>query len=200
VHYVTTDADDLALRIGARVKQARSALGWSLDRLASRSGVSRRMVVNVEQGTTNPSITTLLRLSDALGIGLPELVDPGERTPLRVSRSGELEPVWRSENGGAALLAAGTEPPDVVELWDWVLGPGDEHVSEAHRRGTRELMLVLQGRVRLRVGDQSDLLSAGDSASFHGDVVHAYSNPSPSRTSRFVLTVLDPDVGSEIAS
>ena len=35
------------------------------------------MVVNVEQGTANPSVGTLLRISDALGIGLPALV----RTP-----------------------------------------------------------------------------------------------------------------------
>lgn len=197
---MTIDADALAQRIGARVKQERAALGWSLDRLAAQSGVSRRMLVNVEQGATNPSIATLLRLSDALGIGLPELVDPGERTTLRVRRSGELDPVWRGDHGGAAVLAAGTEPPTVVELWDWTLGPGDEHVSDPHKRGTRELLLVLQGRVALRVGDREDVLSAGDSASFHGDVVHAYANPSRSRGARFALTVFEPDVGSEVPS
>jgi transcriptional regulator with XRE-family HTH domain len=197
---MTTDADTLSLRIGARVKQERTALGWSLDRLAAQSGVSRRMLVNVEQGATNPSIATLLRLSDALGIGLPELVDPGERTPLRVRRAGELHPVWRGENGGAALLAAGTEPPNVVELWDWTLGPGDEHISDPHRRGTRELLLVLQGRVLVRAGDREDVLAAGDSASFHGDVVHGYANPSRHRGARFALTVLEPDIGSEVTS
>jgi transcriptional regulator with XRE-family HTH domain len=197
---MTSDADALAQRIGDRVKQERAALGWSLDRLAAQSGVSRRMLVNVEQGTTNPSIATLLRLSDALGIGLPELVDPGERTPLRVRRAGELEPVWHGDHGGTALLAAGTEPPNVVELWDWTLGPGDEHVSDPHRRGTRELLLVLQGRVVLRAGDREEVLAAGDSASFHGDVVHSYSNPSHSRSTRFALTVLEPDNASEVPS
>jgi transcriptional regulator with XRE-family HTH domain len=47
----------------------------ALDQLAETAGVSRRLVVNVEQGTTNPSVGTLLRISDALGVGLPALVE-----------------------------------------------------------------------------------------------------------------------------
>jgi len=194
---MSTDSDELAARIGGRVRAGRSSLGWTLDRLAQQSGVSRRMLVNVEQGTTNASIATLLRLSDALGIGLPELVDPGVRSALRLRRADELEPVWRGEHGGTATLASGTEPPQVVELWDWTLGPGDEHVSDAHRRGTRELLLVLQGRVRLRVGDREEMLAVGDSASFHGDQAHSYANTSRRGGARFTLTVFEPDVGSE---
>ena len=66
----------LALAIGARVKQERQSRGWTLDQLAESAGVSRRMVVNVEQGAANPSVGTLLRISDALGVGLPALVEP----------------------------------------------------------------------------------------------------------------------------
>ena len=65
---------DLAALIGGRVRASRQANGWTLDQMAERSGVSRRMVVKVEKGDTNPSVTTLLLLSDALGIGLPTLV------------------------------------------------------------------------------------------------------------------------------
>ena len=40
----------LALAIGRRVRQERQARGWTLDQLAQAAAVSRRMVVNVEQG------------------------------------------------------------------------------------------------------------------------------------------------------
>ena len=50
--------------------------GWTLDRLAEVAGVSRSMLVNIEQGAANPSVGILLRISDALGIGLPALVEP----------------------------------------------------------------------------------------------------------------------------
>jgi len=66
----------LASAIGARVRLARQSRGWTLDRLAATAGVSRRMLVNVEQGAANPSVGTLLKLGDALGVGLPALVEP----------------------------------------------------------------------------------------------------------------------------
>ncbi len=84
----------LAVAIGVRVKQERLARRWTLDRLAEAAGVSRRMVVNVEQGAANPSVGTLLRLSDALGVGLPALVEPPDPAAMRVTRSGEGAALW----------------------------------------------------------------------------------------------------------
>jgi transcriptional regulator with XRE-family HTH domain len=182
--------------IGERVRQHRTGRGWTLDELADRSGVSRRMVINIEHGEGNPSIATLLRISDALGVGLPVLVDVDRPRALTVTASGRAPVLWRGPRGGEALLVAGTEPPDVVELWDWTLRPGEEHHSEAHSAGTRELLLVLDGRVDLRVGDRTDRLEAGDSAAFAGDVAHGYATPADATTpARFVLTVFQPHVG-----
>jgi transcriptional regulator with XRE-family HTH domain len=182
--------------IGERIRQQRTARGWTLDELADRSGVSRRMVINIEHGEGNPSIATLLRISDALGVGLPVLVDVERPRELTVTPAGQAPVLWRGPSGGQALLVAGTEPPDVVELWDWTLRPGEEHSSEAHSAGTRELLLVLEGRVDLRVGDRTDRLEAGDSAAFAGDVAHGYATPADAETAaRFALTVFQPDVG-----
>lgn len=189
------DTADLALAIGARVRQERQARRWTLDQLAEVAGVSRRMVVNVEQGSANPSVGTLLRISDALGVGLPSLVDRPQPTPVKVTRRGEGAVLWSGESGGRGLLVAGTEPPDVVELWDWTLGPGDAHVSEAHPVGTRELIQVQQGSITLEVGDQSVALDAGDAVAFAGDVAHSYANPG-TQPSRFSLAVFEPGVGS----
>jgi transcriptional regulator with XRE-family HTH domain len=185
--------------IGRRVRAARTGLGWTLDDLAARSGVSRRMLVNVEQGATNPSIGTLLRLSDALGVGLPALVEAGDDAgaSVVVRRSGEAEALWSSVGGGSAVLVAGTAPPDVSELWDWRLGPGDDYRSEAHRAGTRELMHVLAGTVVLTVDGVEHRLGAGDAAAFDGDLPHGYRNGSRSRSARFSLAVHEPGVTTE---
>jgi transcriptional regulator with XRE-family HTH domain len=181
--------------IGRRVRQHRGARGWTLDELAERSGVSRRMVISIEHGEGNPSIATLLRISDALGVGLPVLVDVERPRPVTVTAAGQAPELWRGERGGRALLVAGTEPPDVVELWDWTLHPGEAHTSEPHSAGTRELLLVLAGSVDLRVGDRTDRLGPGDSAAFAGDVAHGYSTPDDAMTpARFALTVFQPDV------
>ena len=188
-------ADGVARAIGGRVRQGRAGRGWTLDQLAERSGVSRRMLVSIEQGSANPSIATLLLISDALGIGLPALVEMDHPPGLRVTRAGAAPVLWRGKRGGQAVLVAGTEPPDVTELWDWTLGPGEGHSSPAHAAGTRELLLVLDGQVEVRVGQHVEVLATGDSASFAGDLPHGYANPGSAQVARFALTVFEPGVG-----
>jgi transcriptional regulator with XRE-family HTH domain len=185
----------LATAIGARVKLERRSRNWTLDRLAEAAGVSRRMVVSVEQGAVNPSVGTLLRLSDALGVGLPALVEPPESRPVKVTRNGEGAELWSGDAGGRGVLVAGTTPPDVVELWDWTMGPGDRHDSEAHARGTKELVHVLEGSVTVVVADQTLILDTGDAVAFPGDVAHSYANPG-AVLARFSLAVFEPGVGT----
>src|ERR1700733_1733221 len=119
-----TALDSITWAIGGRVRQGRVSRGWTPDQLAEGSGGSRRMLVSIEQGSANPSIATLLRISDALGIGLPALVDMDRSPGLRVTRAGAAPVLWRGKLGGRGVLGAGTDPPDVTELWDWTLGPG----------------------------------------------------------------------------
>ena len=183
----------LALAIGVRVRQERQSRRWTLDQLAEAAGVSRRMVVNVEQGAANPSVGTLLRISDALGVGLPALVERPGPAPVKVTRHGDGAVLWNSESGGS-VPATSTEPPDVVELWDWTLGPGDHHMSEAHTPGTKELVQVQQGTVTVEVADQPVILDAGDAVAFGGDVAHSYANPG-TQPARFSLAVFEPGVG-----
>ena len=188
-------ADSVARAIGGRVRQGRNSRGWTLDQLAERSGVSRRMLVSIEQGSANPSIATLLLISDALGIGLPALVELDHPPGLRVTRAGTAAVLWRGKLGGRAVLVAGTEPPDITELWDWTLGPGESHSSQAHAAGTRELLLVLDGQLEVRVGQHAEVLATGDSASFAGDLAHEYVNADSAQVARFALTVFEPGVG-----
>jgi len=185
----------LAAAIGKRVRHERQTRGWTLDQMAASAGVSRRAVVNVEQGTANPSVGTLLRVSDALGIGLPALVAPPAPKPVTVTRAGHGAALWSGEHGGRGVLVAGTEPPDVAELWDWTLAVGDRHDSEAHVAGTKELLQVRVGTVTLTVADQRHTLAAGDAVSFPGDVDHAYANAGQA-VAHFSLAVFEPGVGS----
>lgn len=187
----------LAAAIGARVRQERQSRQWTLDQLAEAAGVSRRMLVNVEQGAANPSVGTLLRLGDALGVGLPALVEPPRAEATRVTRRGEGAVLWTGDAGGRGVLVAGTEPPDVVELWDWTLEPGERHESEEHAPGTRELLQVHQGTVVVEIGDETVTLAAGDALAFPGDRPHAYA-ATGRRAARFSLCVFEPGVGTPV--
>lgn len=181
----------LAHAIGTRLRAQRRARDWTLDQLAEAAGVSRRMVVNVEQGSANPSVGTLLRLTEALGIGLPTLVEPPPTGPLTVTRHGEGATLWQGEYGGRGVLVTHTTDRDVLELWEWTLAAGDEHDSEAHPSDTVELLHVHEGTVTLTAGEETVTLVAGDAASFRGDRPHAYANTG-STPARFSLTVSEP--------
>ena len=157
------------------------------------------MVVNVEQGAANPSVGTLLRIGDALGVGLPSLVEPPEPKAVKVTRRGEGATLWTGDAGGRGVLVAGTEPPDVLELWDWTLAPGDRHDSEAHVHGTKEILQVREGTVAVEVAGQVEVLEVDDAISFASDVAHSYANPGTA-PARFVLTVFEPGVGTGITS
>lgn len=181
---------DVTQALGERVRAARLRRGWTLDQLAETAGVSRRMAVNIEQGATNPTLATLLKLSEALGTGLPALVEPPRRR-LQITRSGEGTTLWEGGHGGRGVLVASSDHPDVVELWDWTLRPGESHRSGPHVPGTRELLHVLEGEMALDVDGETCRLRPGDALTFPGDAPHSYRCLGAVRA-RFSLTVHEP--------
>lgn len=63
-----------AQRIGEHVRRARKARGWSLEELATRSGMHRPNLHRLEVGRHLPSLETLERVADALGLPVANLV------------------------------------------------------------------------------------------------------------------------------
>ncbi len=184
----------LAVAIGVRVRSERQARQWTLDQLAEAAGVSRRMLVTVEQGAANPSVGTLLKLSEALGVGLPVLVEPPTRGAATVTRAGSGAVLWSGDHGGRGVLLASATLPDAFELWEWTLEAGERHDSEAHTPGTRELLQVLEGALSVTVDGDVHELTAGDAVAFAGDVAHAYAAAASDRV-RFTLAVYEPASG-----
>jgi len=185
------DTSQLASLIGTRVRQRRRSRGWTLDQLSQSAGVSRRMIVSIEQGAVNPSLGTLLRISEALGVGLPALVEPSAGQAARVTRAGDGVPLWTGEAGGRGLLVASADDNGAFELWNWTLGPGDTRTSEPHTSGTRELIQVHEGTLVVEIDGEPETLEAGDAIAFSGDAPHSYTNRSAAPV-RFSLAVREP--------
>ncbi len=150
------------------------------------------MVVNVESARSNASIATLLRLATALQVTLADLVSEVPGAPgVMVTSASSREALWTGQSGGAAVLVVAADTPDMLELWDWSLEPGEWYESEPHRSGTHELLHVLSGVVRLTVDGDVHELRRGDAARFSGDVPHSYRNDGR-RAARFALAVHEP--------
>jgi transcriptional regulator with XRE-family HTH domain len=186
---VSTNQERVATEIASRVRAARSQRRWTLDELAARSTVSRRLLAQIEHAEANPSLATLLKLATALGVTLTELLseEPDAR-PVAVASRHDAMTLWSTPAGSSARLLVSHGP---LELWTWTLQPGDQRTSEPHRPGSLELITIQTGTVVLDVGHHHVEIPTGDSAWFDATLPHTYSNPGTT-TATFTLVVLEP--------
>jgi transcriptional regulator with XRE-family HTH domain len=184
-------ADDLLAIVSARVRERRRTLRFSLDKLAARSGVSKGMLVQIENGQANPSIATLCKVAAGLGASVADLVEVAGTSRADVLPAGTPRRLWLGPRGGAATLLVGSTGPDMLELWSWELRPGERYDAVAHPEGTQELLHVLQGRVTLSFGAVSYTIGPGESAVAYTDQPHAYVCHG-ARPARFTMVVWEP--------
>jgi transcriptional regulator with XRE-family HTH domain len=185
------DPDQLAGDIGRNVRRLRQRRNLTLEHLAERAAVAKGTVIAIEQSRANPNIATLCRLADALGVGVAALIEPEIGPRVRVKRADETPALWNGESGGKGLFLMGTDPPDVVELWDWTMEPGEIFDGGPHPSGSYEILSVLTGELAVTVGDQEHRLGVGDTILFDADDQHRYANPGR-KANRYVMTVLEP--------
>jgi len=185
-----SEPHEVGAAVARNVRALRTRRGWTLDTLSGRSGVSKGMLAQIEQGRTNPSIATLCRIATALGVPVPRLVELAELPAVRVVAGGDAARLWSTPAGSAARLLAGTEGPVIAELWEWRIAPGDGYDGEAHPAGTRELLHVLEGTLTLLVDRARHAVPEGDTALFRADRPHRYANEDVVPV-RFVMVVLE---------
>jgi transcriptional regulator with XRE-family HTH domain len=184
-------SDEVAAAVGRNVRALRQQRRMTIDALAAAAGVSRGTVIQIETARGNPSISTLVGLAAALRVGVASLVDGDAEPRVVVRRDADAARLWQSAAGSCAVFRIGTDPPDVVELWDWTLQPDDGFDGEAHPMGTQEVLSVLSGRLRVRVGTTEQELDPGDTVLFQAHAPHRYSGLGPGPV-RFLMVVLQP--------
>jgi transcriptional regulator with XRE-family HTH domain len=168
-------AADLARRIGRRLRDERTARKLSLDDLSRASGVSRAALSQIETQKSSPSISVMWKIAVGLGIPFAELL--GDATAEgQLLRRADAQ-VLRSPNGRfetRPITPAGATP--WVEVYEIRLAARSVQRSEAHAAGTREVVVVLSGGLRITVGQSVFDLEAGDSVAFRADQPHEYEN------------------------
>jgi transcriptional regulator with XRE-family HTH domain len=171
-----TDLDQLTQALGRNLRRLRTDRGLTLDALAARAGISRGMLIQIEQARTNPSVGTVVKVGDALGVSIATLLDTDRPPAVRLVPPGQAVRLWSTGAGSHGTLLVGTEAPGPLELWHWRLMPGEGHESDPHPVGTSELLHVTAGELTLGVDGADHRVPAGTSASFDSHVPHGYRN------------------------
>jgi transcriptional regulator with XRE-family HTH domain len=183
-------ADAINRHLGGRVKQLRTAKGWSLDALANASGVSRSMLSQIEREQANPTLAVTMRIAQAFAMPLGDLLEMPEATSaVTVIRGDDRAFHYRSDKFCRLRTLSPLNLEKDVEFYEVQLQPGGALRSAPHFEGTREFLTVQKGSVRIESAGDSEDLAAGDSSSYRADVPHAIINMGKTEAVMFLVDI-----------
>jgi transcriptional regulator with XRE-family HTH domain len=181
--------------MGDRLRQARTARGLSLRRLAEVLGVSPSLISQVETGRAKPSVNTLYALASELGISLDTLLFMDTEPPTATTAAEESvepleaglphDPVQRAASRSTIRLGSGvvwerltTESIRNVDFLHVTYEVGGESspADAFQRHSGQEWGYVLSGTLTVRIGFDEFLLQPGDAISFDSGTPHRLFN------------------------
>lgn len=161
--------------LGQALRQARMRRGYTLQDLSRRTGLSVSSLSNVERDLSSPTVSTLRRILNGLGMSMVDLFRTLENTAEVVRKDQRVE-LLRSPDGKIRyelVSPAGSQRLEVMLLY---LEPGASSGPDPHVHPGEEVGLVLRGRLRYWVGDKVFDLEAGDAIYHDAKVPHRYEN------------------------
>ncbi|MDW3221176.1 MAG: XRE family transcriptional regulator [Acidimicrobiales bacterium] len=162
---MTARLEDIEHLVRSRLRSLRTSMGLSLDALAERTNLSASTISRVETGNRTISLDILLPLATALQIDLDSLLDltNDEDVVIRPqpSRSGDRTTWMLSRPTGSTVALKQRLQPTSRRP--------EQRVHPGH-----DWFFVLEGRVRLLLGDREILVERGEAAEFATMTPHAF--------------------------
>jgi len=165
--------------LGARIKALRLERELQQRQLAEKADLAPSMVSQIESGRLTPSLNTLRKIAEALGVTIATLFDGQAAGRIQVSRRKDYPVV--SFDGSTeqwSVLGAGLFEGKIRAVVS-TLGPRSKGIATDKvviKPGQMKLCYVLDGRVALQYNGERHTLEAGDSALLDGGTPHGWEN------------------------
>jgi len=162
--------------IGQRLREIRMQRGLSQRKLARLSGVANATISQIEAGKLNPTVGMLKRVLDGIPINLSEFFSDEPETADRVFfRADELTEI---ADGDVSFRQIGANLRNrsiqfLKECYQPGAGTGRHEITH----DGEECGLILSGRLKVSVGEQTMVLRAGDAYYFKSSEPHSFQNP-----------------------
>lgn len=184
------DVEPLSQYVCQQVKTLRKRKRWTLEQLATLSGVSRSMLSQVERGAANPTLAVAFRIAQAFGVSLGDLVD-GASTENRIAvvRHDDESAIFRNDDVCRIRTLSPLNLEKDVEFYEVKLPPGKKLESAGHFAGTREFLTVRSGTIKIDSGGETVVMKKGDSAQYVADVDHSIENVGKSEVVIFLVDI-----------
>ncbi len=162
--------------LGDRIRNTREMRGLTLKDLSSRTGIDVDTLKRMESNEMIPPLGQLVRLGKALEIKMGYFISPGVDKPMTVVRADQRQPVSRygekrSEQYGYVYESLAPEKANrLMEPFVVTLLPTD--VEEFSTHDGQEFLFVLEGEMKVQVGDQIEFLQPGDAVYYDSNQSH----------------------------
>ncbi|MCL4763819.1 MAG: cupin domain-containing protein [Burkholderiales bacterium] len=167
-----------AATLGATIRKARQHHHRTLQQVAHAADISVSSLSQIERNLLTPSVATLKRIADALGIPAGKLMFAADarstRASVAVLRKGHRKSVAFPDSAIRYELLTPDLRRRASLLW-LVASPGAESGAALTHEG-EDVVVVLKGRLSIEVGGQWHDLEAGDSIYFSSELPHRWCN------------------------
>jgi transcriptional regulator with XRE-family HTH domain len=165
------------INIGQQIKSHRKASGMTLGQLSQKAGVSKSMLSQIEHNKINPTLAIIIKISDALKIGIGNLFNiADEKNILRVIPHNDKHYSFRSDKYCNIRTLSPLNLEKSIEFYKITLKSKGKLNSEPHFSGTEEILYLSKGKVRITSDKENVILSKSDSIHYKADKHHCIEN------------------------
>ncbi len=166
-------------QLGRTIQRLRKAYNLSLSDLSEQSGVAKSIISQIERNETNPTLSTIWRLSQALDVSIERVLQGAQDEPFIEKSSRGDTPILLSEDGKCRLAITGwIKTVEWLQWYDFSADPGGVLESDAHQRGSVECLSVLEGELEVEVAGAVETARAGETLRYRCDCPHVIRNRS----------------------
>lgn len=163
--------------VGPRLRLQRRIRRLRLKDLAVKAGCSESLLSRIENGLVTPSLTTLHRLSQALGINVSTLLEPVEEKICTVYGPNDRPRLLRGDEAeGDGSTADSIIPFEENRRLEGLMItlPAGGPLCGPFRHAGEEVGYVIEGAVELTVEGEIFIVPAGSTFFFESDRPHSY--------------------------
>lgn len=176
----------MSVDVASRLRELREARGISMRSLATKSGLSANALSMIERGKTSPSVSTLYKLADALGVAITSFFGV-ENSRMQVVFLKQDERTRMSFTRGVFEALGGEQFVGRVEPFMLTLESGASSGPHNISHSGHEFVYCLRGQLDYYVEKDLFHLEPGDSLLFASKLRHRWRNPSSNVSNALII-------------
>src|SRR5574339_483336 len=178
--------DAVSVNIGDRLRELRDARNISMRGLATKSGLSANALSMIERGKTSPSVSTLYKLADALGISITSFFGTDAEKKQVVFLKADERTRFGFTRGVFEALG-GEQFTGRVEPFMLTLESSASSGPHVMTHTGHEFVFCVRGELDYQVEKEIFHLTAGDSLLFAAHLKHKWKNPGRTVTNALII-------------